>query len=344
MGACACLGGRGGWRRLLVPCKQLNAHTCAGPALDGGPRAARAQRHPGGRVRGAARTASEPDPLVPASALRPLLLARPPSSSAPTHPAPGPAQDGPGQDGAGHRHGLPPGRGRGPRAALPHRRARLGAAKLGGGARGVGARAARRAVQGGGARGGPPWGDPRSLLGCWAQLLRCALPAGLCVCTYKRGRRRMQARARAAPSTPQGSAAEREEVYFKQVRAAAGGPAGRGRSPLPPRAPPPQQSRRCRPPRPRHPPPCRPRQLTTLCNSRYQVLRGPPFHVLLTSYDFLMAKNDRPRLARGRKWCARASAFVCARPRLARGQACGCGLCVCARPCAVLALSPLRTA
>ncbi|KAI8474646.1 MAG: P-loop containing nucleoside triphosphate hydrolase protein [Monoraphidium minutum] len=32
------------------------------------------------------------------------------------------------------------------------------------------------------------------------------------------------------------------------------------------------------------------------------IARGPKFHVLLTSYDFLMSKADRPRLARGREW------------------------------------------
>ncbi|GBF90068.1 hypothetical protein Rsub_02776 [Raphidocelis subcapitata] len=32
------------------------------------------------------------------------------------------------------------------------------------------------------------------------------------------------------------------------------------------------------------------------------IARGARFHVLLTSYDYLMAKNDRPRLARGREW------------------------------------------
>jgi SNF2 family DNA or RNA helicase len=34
----------------------------------------------------------------------------------------------------------------------------------------------------------------------------------------------------------------------------------------------------------------------------FQVARGPPFHVLLTSYDFLMSKTDRPRLARAHEW------------------------------------------
>jgi SNF2 family DNA or RNA helicase len=98
-----------------------------------------------------------------------------------------------------------------------------------------------------------------------------------------------------------GSAAERECIYDSQVRAAPGGtrgPAGAGgraRADANAAAP-----RRRRAP-PRH---LSPLPSATAAARAAQVARGPPFHVLLTSYDFLMAKNDRPRLARAREWWA----------------------------------------
>lgn len=215
MGACACLGGRGGWRWLHAPCKDNATRTRAGPALDGGPRAAWAQRHPGGRVRGAARTASEPDPLhartrTPCARLCSCLQARCGPCCLRAHLPPQPPPTRPracaGWAWARRCRSSPWSatwsRPRAPRrpssSPRPPRCCQTGRRS----SRRGRPRCASCSTRWGRARGPPGGGGLRSLLGCWAQLLRCALPAGLCVCTYKRGaRRRVQTQARAMPPT-----------------------------------------------------------------------------------------------------------------------------------------------